>query len=384
MNTDELAYSIGRNNLLNSTMLDHPIFLFFFGQSNTLFHAFTGGDRSTKNASVYMFEAVPNGSLEQTTGWKCAGPDSPDWPHMPTGNSWAYQVCDLIQRITGRAVCGLMVAAGGQPIHTFLPVNSIPDLPCGSQFNAISAAFHLARQHPIPCRTDGKSLADLGITKASAAFCIQGEANADYRGYTDGPEWKRQIKLLDAILRDPSVAGLSLLPFIEKEAPLILGELVRGGTSGTNSTDDRNVEINELDREERFIGAISSDALVDGGDNLHYAGEMAPEIARRMVNKLAQFPKNIPYAVNPAYTIISGKFIQLKGTVTVNSNETITVNLPVKMEGSSYIPQLTLLMSGASITTLAKVEERTATTFKINNPTAANMILAWQVMGLKA
>lgn len=375
MNLDYLDYLI--SDTLNSMRVDFPIFLLFWGQSNTTGHSFSSGDRSTKNKMVYLLETNPV-DPGQTVGWKCAGPDSNDWPYIKTGNSYPYHICDLVQRRTGRPVVGVIVAAGGQPICKFLPTNSVSGLDCGSMWNVLVANMALARTYALPFRQDLKSMADLGCNQVDGVFGWQGEADADYRG-TTGAEWKARLLMFDGLLRN-GIPG-SVPPILKKNAPFLISELIHGGKSGPNTTDDRNVEIAQLDREQVFIASWSADGL-SAPDGLHAEGASLVESARRAVDRLGIFPKLVPIERSDDVTEIGGRIVHMKGEILVNAGSTHTISLQKTMCDDRYIPSLTLLMSGASVTTGVKVENRTSTSFDIYNPTAVNMILGWQILGI--
>lgn len=373
----EIEYSTGK--LLNSTQVDLPILVLATGQSNMLGVGTTGGDRSTKNKSVYVWEQIPG--TGQTTGWKNAGPNSPDWPFITTGNNHAYHFCDMLQRKTGRTVLLVMHAAGGQPIAEWLPSGGGVPGATGHMYSTLNAALVAARAEPIPGRLDGATLTSLGVERADILLWHQGEADADYRG-TTGAQWKARFRSVVSTLRDPSSGGSGADPFIKDSAPVLVGELFRGGTSGGNPTDDRNVQIWELDKEEALVAAVSSEGL-KADDDLHFNGSERPEFARRHIERLGVFPKLVPVEVSSTRLDVAGRLVLLTGSVTVNASTVATVNLPVTMANSSYVPKVSLATSGASSTYVAKIESRTPASFNINNPTATNMMLLWEVLGLR-
>lgn len=285
--------------LLNSTRVDYPIVLMYTGQSNMLGHSATGGDRSTKNRNLWIFESVPS-EPGQTVGWKNAGPDSPDWPMLPTGNSIPWHVGDMLQRATGRTVLLIGAAAGGQPVSEWLPGGGGIAGATGAMWAALTSNHALALDTPVPGRLDGLTLRQTGRVRADILLWHQGEADANYRPtpYNAGTkeEYKQRFLRFLAAGQDPSSVGSSAEPFLWYSAPVIMGELLTGGTNGGGTgvgdpTDSRNDAIAELAASYPFITSVSARNLASL-DNLHFTGAALVEFAWRYYRSIFSFPKN--------------------------------------------------------------------------------------------
>lgn len=322
---------VGLAHLENSKLVDLPIVVFVSGQSNTLGHSVDGGDRTTKNDHVWVFEAIPGPG--QTQGWKCAGPDSPDWPFLPTGNSYGYQYCDRLQRKTGRTVLMLQVAAGGQPISEWLPGGGGYG-GTGSMWSSLAAAHTLALDTPVPGRGDGLTLRQTGRVRADILLWHQGEADANYRPtpYNAGTKeeyMSRFLRFYEAGI-DPASVGSSAEPMFWFGTPVLMGELLWGGTNGGavgvgSPTDDRNDAIAELDRIYPFIAKVSSRNL-PSLDNLHFTGSGLVILGDRYFDRMNVFPKPdlrvLPEATNLNTLTIPGTYYHTASTTgapTINS-----------------------------------------------------------------
>lgn len=390
-NLNVVNFSTGQ--LLNSTMLDHPIYVIATGQSNMLGHSVDGGDRSTKNNSVYVFEAIPS-EPGQTVGWKRAGPSSPDWPLLPTGNSLAYQFCDRLQRATGRTVCLLIVAAGGQPVSEWLPAGGGYG-GTGAMWGALAAAHTMALDTPVPGRTDGLTLRGMGRLRADYLLWHQGEADANYRpapynAGTDAEYKSRFLRFINAGI-DPASVGSSAEPFIwADQTPILMGELFWGGTSGGLATDDRNTAIRELDRENPMIVRVSSRNL-GSLDGLHFTGSALCTLADRYFERRGVAPKVVPQRVNSGVVSLGGGYVKIMGAVTVPVNtpspgQTVTFpsinGVAIVMKDTEWVPKLTLISTGASALTLTTVPSKTVTGFNIvTGATGGNQVFHWEVIG---
>lgn len=359
-----------------------PIFVLATGQSNMLGHSGPStGDRRTLNGSVYVWEQFPGAG--QTAGWKVAGPDSPDWPFLATGNSLAYHFCDALQRATGRPVYLVFHATGGQPIAQWLPGGGGVAGATGHMFSTLNSVLTSLRAAPLPT---GGTLASHGIEAADIMLWHQGEADADYQG-TTGAQWIGRFKTMVATMRDPSSGGSGAAPFIKPNAPVLVGELLHGGTNGGavgvgSSTDDRNVEIALLDAQEPLVAAVSSRDL-DGTDNLHFSGAALQEFGDRYFRRLGAFPKAMPIVETPDKIFLGGKMVLLRsaGTVTINAGVTTQVALGVTMANANYVPIIALVASGSSASPYGpRVENRTPSTFNLRNSGAVNMVVSWMVI----
>lgn len=357
-----------------SSDTSRPLLVLATGQSNMLGHTeFTGGERRTINGQVYIWEGFPGAG--QTEGWKVAGPDSPDWPFLPTGNSIAYHFCDMLQRQTGRPVYLVMQAAGGQPIAEWLPGGGGVAGATGVMWGTLNGALEGARAATLPT---GGTLAQYGIEAADMLLWHQGEADADYRG-TTAAQYLGRFRSAIATMRDPASAGSSADPLIQTYAPVIMGELLWGGMSGGQPTDSRNAEFATLDREEPLVTVASSRNLTSG-DNLHFTGLALQEFARRYFERLGTFPKRLPTVPAPGAVHINGKMATLWGNgITVNAGTTSTVTLPVPLMDANYVPRITLTNHGSSSPYMPLVQNRTQATFQIVNPGASNLTVAWEI-----
>lgn len=351
-----------------------PILVVATGQSNMLGGSgATSGDRRTLNGNVFVWEQIPGAG--QTTGWKCAGPDSPDWPWMTTGNSLAYHFCDMLQRATGRPVCLVMHAAGGQPIAEWLPGGGGVSGATGHMYSTLNAAMIAARAATLPT---GGTLDSWGVSRGDYLLWHQGEADADYTG-TTGAQWIARLRSVIATLRNPAGGGSSADPFIQSNAPVLVGELLHGGTSGGNATDDRNSEIARLDREEPLVAAVSSWNLASL-DNLHFTGSSLQEFGWRYFQRLGVFPKRVPDEVSADQTRIAGRVVTLRGAgVAISAGGTATVTLPIAMADAGYVPTLTLTAHGSSTPYPPLLGARTATTFVIRNTGGQSMTVSWSI-----
>lgn len=355
-----------------------PILVFATGQSNMLGHSVTSGDRRTINGQVWVWEQIPGAG--QTVGWKLAGPDSPDWPFVSTGNNLAYHFCDILQRATGRPVYLVMHAAGGQPIAEWLPSGGGVAGATGHMFSTCNAALTAARTATLPT---GGTLASWGVSRADYMLWHQGEADADYRG-TTGAQWIQRFRSMVATMRDPASGGSSADPFIGTHAPVLVGELLHGGTSDGQPTDDRNAEIARLDREEPLIAAVSSRGLASV-DNLHFTGAALQEFGWRYFSRLGVFPKRVPDESSVDAVRIAGRLMRLRGlTGSIAAGTDHTVTLPVAMANAGYVPALTLLNHGASTPYPPILGTRTMTSFVIRNTGGQNMTVAWSITDIAA
>lgn len=383
-NLDELNYSTGK--LKNSTIVDLPIVVLATGQSNMLGHSVDGGDRTTKNNSVYVLETVPNVDPPTTTGWKRAGPGSPDWPWLPTGNSLAYQFCDRLQRKTGRTVLMIMVATGGQPIAEWLPGGGGAAGATGIMYSQINAAMVLARSLPVPGRTDGLTLNGTGRVRADIVLWHQGEADANYQpapGAGSKGAYKSRFRSVFSTLRDPASGGSSADPMVWSHAPVIAGELLWGGTSGPNTTDDRNDALTELSREEPLVTLASSRNL-PSLDNLHITGSGLPVFGDRYFDCMGNFPKVLAARETVNTIDMGGGLVLMWGSAPVNTGGSTVVTMTKTMLDANYVPTLTLVTAGSTTPPCLRCHTFTTSQFSIENQTGNNQVVRWQVIGMKS
>lgn len=366
--------------LFDRQVNDLPILIVATGQSNMLGHSQTSGSRATINNNVYMWEQFPG--TGQTEGWKRAGPASTDWPFTSTGNSITYHFADMLQRQTGRTVLVVMQAAGGQPIAEWLPGGGGVAGATGFMYSTLNGALVGARAAPIPGRTDGATLTSLGIPAGDLLLWHQGEADADYRG-TTGAQWKGRLRTIISTMRNPAGAGSGADPYIRDDAPVLVGQLLIGGTSGGNSTDDRNAQIAELDREERLIGAVSADGLLTS-DNLHFDGESLVEFARRYYERMFTLPKPVPVIVSSTRSDIAGRLTTVRGTATINAGASVPIPLGVTFADSNYTPIITLTAHGSSSPYMPLLSAVTTASITLNNPGASNLSVRWEVTHFRA
>lgn len=352
-----------------------PLLVLATGQSNMLgMSGTTGGERRTINGSVYAWEQIPGDG--QTAGWKVAGPDSPDWPWGTTGNSLAYHFCDMLQRATGRPVYLVMHAAGGQQIAEWMPGGGGVSGASGHMFTSLNAALVGARASTLPT---GGTLASWGISQADVLLWHQGEADADYTG-TTGVQWFSRFRSVINTMR--TAAGTSAAPMVKPGAPVLVGELLIGGTSGGNATDSRNAEIARLDRDEPLVASVSS-ADLRSDDNLHFIGADLQEFARRYLDRLAVFPKHIPRAASVDLIHMGGGVLLARGnSIAIAAGATVTVTLPVQMADAYYIT--TVVVTGGTPTVPIRVTARTVTSFDVTYGGTGNITVSWQVIGARA
>lgn len=360
---------------------DDPILIVATGQSNMFGGSgTTGGARDTLNNNVYMWEQFPGAG--QTQGWKRAGPGSDGWPFGTVGNHIAYHYADMVQRQTGRTVLVVNQAVGGQAVAQWLPGGGGVPGATGSLYLSLNGSLVGARAAAIPGRKDGATLTSLGMTAGDILLWHQGEADADYRG-TTGEQWKSRFLKVVKTFRDPAAEGSSADPFIRKDAPVLIGELLRGGTSGGNPTDDRNVEIAELDREEPLMASVSSDGL-KSDDNLHFTGASLVEFARRYFERTQVMPKPMPEIQSTTRTDIMGKLTTVRGTLTVNAGLSAIAPLGVTMVDANFVPNIILTAHGSASPYMPIMTARTAQGFTLNNPGPDNMKVAWEVTHVRA
>lgn len=350
--------------------LDLPIVVVLVGQSNALGGSgTTGGSGSYKNPNVFVWEQIV-GPQTTTTGWKACGPNGPDWPFINAGNNLGYHFCDLEQRATGRTVLLIQAAQGGAPISEFKPGGGI--------FALLNASMAAARAAAVPGRSDGATLNSLGITGADYLLIHQGEANADYTGR--GAGWRNEVRSVIASYKSATYG------FVKPGAPVLIGELLHGGTSGGNPTDDRNADIEILNNSEPLIASVSSRDL-QSDDNLHFTGEALVEFARRFHKRLGVFPKTtISFdTTDPNVVRLANDVVMIRGNgVAVNAGATVTVTLPVTMANTGYVPSLTLTASGSSTPYALRLANRTATSFDIVNSGGVNQTVSWSIIDRRA
>lgn len=257
--------------------LDRPVLITADGQSNMLGHLAAGGSR-IENPLVFCWEQFPQSG--QTTGWKSDGMNGPDYPYQKVGNSIAYHVADIVQRQTGRAVCLVLHAAGGKPIREWWDISKIGNSRVGVLFSTIYNSLQAALDCPLPGRTDGKTLRQLGVTASDVHLRHQGESDADYVGGSYAGFLQTMVELVGAY-REPDNLGLPLQPIIRQSAPFICGELFIGGQSPSTGlpTDDRNDVLREL-AAQGTIRLAPADGLTSV-DDLHFDGPSLVEFARR-------------------------------------------------------------------------------------------------------
>lgn len=271
-----------------------PILILATGQSNELGHAgTTTGERRMINGNVYLWEQFPEAG--QTTGWKRAGPASTDWPFMTTGNAKFYHFADMVQRMTGRVVLVVQQSVGGTPIAEWMPNGGGVSGATGFMWQSINASLVAARAAEIPGRTDGATLTSLNWAEADIMIWHQGEADADYRFATDArsaskAQYLQRHRSIIAAMRDPAASGSTAPKMIKAACPVIVGELLIGGTSGGNATDDRNDALRQMGAEDELVACAKSAGLRTT-DNLHFDGADLVEYARRYFHALGSFPK---------------------------------------------------------------------------------------------
>ena len=251
-----------------------PILILVTGQSNSLNSTTPGvtGDGDVQDhPNIWTYEHFPD--VDQTQGWKFGFKTSPDYPIDPgVGNAFDYHVAKHLEKTTGRPVLIAKQSAGGQGVAEWLPSGGGIPGATGSMFSSVSAMFEAAIAAPLPFRRDNKSLIDLGISTADYMLWHQGEADADYRpnpARNGEGEYIETFKSVLSVFLNPSINGSSAAPKINENTQIVVGELLIGGNSPGNPTDDRNTDL------ERIASQI---------ENVSFSNNINNEIIDRLLN----------------------------------------------------------------------------------------------------
>jgi hypothetical protein len=209
-----------------------PLFVISTGQSNAGLTAPPAGDLSTE-PGVFVWEQIPGPG--QTTGWKEAGPDSPDWPFLGVDLKLFYTFCRALRRATGQPVYLVNAAQGGQQIAQWRPGGGGVPGATGAMYVSLYAAVRDALASP--------QLASWGISVPEYFLWHQGEGDRD--GVSTSAQYRARFQTLFNEFRTPNVdfAGARV---IGPATRIVLGELAHGGTSGGNPTDSRNPDLEWL------------------------------------------------------------------------------------------------------------------------------------------
>lgn len=335
--------------------LNLPILIIATGQSNMLGGSGAStGERATINGNVYMWEQFPGAG--QTTGWKAAGPASTDWPFMTTGNHLAYHFADMLQRETGRTVLVVHHSVGGTPIAEWMPSGGGVSGATGTMWSALNSIMTAIRTTAIPGRSDGATLASLGVTEADMLLWHQGEADADYKIATDTraatqAQYLQRFRSIISAMRDPAGSSVSADPMLKKAAPVLVGELLIGGTSSGSPTDDRNIALRKLGAEEALVTCVPSAGLLST-DNLHFNGRDLVEFARRYFHALGNFPKQAGpmLSTSGSWSVLTqpGGVVTLTQTITLLAGVTTAYTFPVTFENANYPVSISHQQGGSS------------------------------------
>lgn len=344
---------------------DDPIVIIATGQSNML--AVTqanGGDRTTE-PGVFVWDQDFSGT--HVKGWHEAGPDAADWPWRGgnTNGGIFYSFARRLRRETKRRVYVIMHAAGGQPIAEFIPG--------GTMWAGLIASIRDAAGSPELAFRATIPLADYLLFH-------QGEADADYTG-TTGEQWLARFDAFITAMRTQQPTANNVWP-IRAETKVIIGELYRGGVSGANPTDSRNVEINYfMNGRDPYIGVARSHTY-RSTDQLHISSRDLDDFGgQRYYEATMRLPKPSPSQAIGILDFGNG-IVQLTGSVTVNASSTVNVPLPVSMKDNTYM--VTLTNTGGSAPVFTRISAYNLSSFDITTLTGGNQIFRWSVVGMKA
>lgn len=332
------------NRSLLGAIYDKPIVLLWTGQSGALGGSgLSTGTRATINPYVHVYEHFV-GPTTTTTGWKTAGPGTAEWAFATTGNHVGYHWADMVQRAAGRTVLLLSHAVGGTPVAEWLPSGGGISGATGFMWAALNQVFIAARATPIPGRRDGATMTSLGCAAADAMGYHQGEADANYRFPTDpsaanAAEFEQRFLSFVAAARNPAAAGSSADPMLKPYAPVLVGELLIGGTSGGSPTDDRNDALRKMGAEQALITCVPSAGL-QSADNLHFDGADLVEFARRYFHAMGNLPKAPGPTVGPnlAWQVLTqpNGVVTMTRQITLNAGVTTAYTFPFSFVDANY------------------------------------------------
>ncbi|WP_107495652.1 sialate O-acetylesterase [Thalassobius sp. I31.1] len=261
-----------------------PIVVVASGQSNILGSSSgTGGDIASQ-AGVWSYERHTTGS--QTTGWKLGFKESPDYPTGQAGNHFPYHFCARLARETNRPVCMIPYAIGGQDIAEWLPSGGGLASATGTLWTNLLSARNQALTVPLPFRSDGATLTDLGLGPADYLLWHQGEENRDstntYPSGNQATQFKRDTVRVFGAFLEPSSVGSIATPLIREDTPIIIGDLAYGGSDGI---DDRNPELYQLANEIENI-SLAKIGWMPTSDGVHFGPTHIERIADKYTDAI--------------------------------------------------------------------------------------------------
>lgn len=264
-----------------------PIIVFSSGQSNAL-AAVAGapGDIESKGG-VWSFESAPvsKDGWVQTEGWKPGFKLSRDYPQQVSlvpvttlnGNNFPYHFCARLARETGRPVIHLAMALGGTKIAQHLP-EAVSGLPPGevNVWAFVQSMWGKALIAPLPWRTDGATLAGLGLTTADYVLWHQGEANTDaaaaYASDQAANFVRDTLRVFSGWI-NPLVLTSIAAPIVRADTPIIMGELLNGAPNSDRQREIRQMAAEVSNLRLAPIGWLPSD------DDVHFLPSAHPRIA---------------------------------------------------------------------------------------------------------
>jgi len=360
-----------------------PILILVTGQSNSLNSTTPGvtGDGDVQDhPNIWTYEHFPD--VDQTQGWKFGFKTSPDYPIDPgVGNAFDYHVAKHLEKTTGRPVLIAKQSAGGQGVAEWLPSGGGIPGATGSMFSSVSAMFEAAIAAPLPFRRDNKSLIDLGISTADYMLWHQGEADADYRpnpARNGEGEYIETFKSVLSVFLNPSINGSSAAPKINENTQIVVGELLIGGNSAGNPTDDRNTDL------ERIASQIENVSFANCGnltstDGLHFDNDQAPRMAQKYIEALSRRSIASEFVSPNEFCIDKSSNTWIfRGLVNVSPSSSVSVTLPKTLVDSGFTVSMD---TSTSLEKFPSISGKTSTGFTINNGNSANSaVVRWTVI----
>ena len=334
-----------------------PILIAIMGQSGALdTNAPPGGDLSCHDGVVF-YDKNPSAdpAMDQVPGWQSAGPEDQYWPlrNIAAGNitnSRVYHVAKMLHRITGRLVCIVSYARGGQPLVEMMYQgygNTGGAL--GTIWAGFQAEWVLALDAPLPGR--GMSLRDYGVTLADYLIIDQGEGDADLFAADDprassATEYPERYNILLNQLAAPP--GLSSLPVIGSHTHILHNELLDGSFTDSRNAQIRALPFNQKVQRRKQISVISSARLnqivadpqaVGTFDGIHRTGPATEVLALRTVAAIMRGPVEQPaQTADGSFHVLMqpGGVVTLVRNVSIPPGATLALTFPDTLATANY------------------------------------------------
>lgn len=370
---------------LIETNMRQPIVLLIAGQSNAIGASSGNGGVIDSEPGVWSFERFTSG--DQTQGWKTGFKKSPDFITGQVGNFFGYHFAMRLHRETKRPVVILFDALGGRDVAEWLPGGGGLSGATGEMWTRLSQVRSGAFSTPLPFRTDGATLDDLGLTTADYFLWHQGEGNADSAALyssRQGENFKRDLHRMLATFLDPASAGSAETPLIRADTRVVVGELWPGASG------DRNAELRQVAAEVENVGLARLTDL-PAADSLHFDPEQHERMADRYYDGLrANEPKGwdvtIPddglYEWRPSHPAGQYAVVSTNGTseihVSFGFRVVSTGQITPMWSGLSFVASLqdtdlsaSLATSADGVLTISAIESR----LQIRNRRGASLTL---------